>query len=35
MVINVPNEPYHYVDPDEFRLAPHNTLDYDWTRKDG
>jgi len=35
MVINVPNEPYHYADPDEFRLAPHNTLDYDWTRKDG
>jgi dTDP-4-dehydrorhamnose 3,5-epimerase len=35
MVINVPNEPYRYADPDEFRLEPHHTLDYDWTRKDG
>ena len=22
-------------DPDEYRLAPHDTLAYDWTRKDG
>ena len=35
MVVNVPNEPYRYADPDEFRLEPHNTLNYDWTRKDG
>lgn len=35
MVINVPTEPYSYTDPDEFRLAPHDTLPYDWTRKDG
>ncbi len=35
MVINVPTEPYSYADPDEFRLAPHETLPYDWTRKDG
>jgi dTDP-4-dehydrorhamnose 3,5-epimerase len=35
MVVNVPNEPYRYADPDEFRLAPHGTLDYDWTRHDG
>lgn len=35
MVINVPTEPYSYADPDEFRLAPHDTLPYDWTRKDG
>ena len=35
LVINVPTEPYHYPDPDEYRLAPHDTLAYDWTRKDG
>ena len=35
LVVNVPTEPYHYKDPDEFRLAPHDTLPYDWTRKDG
>ena len=35
MVINVPNEPYHYDDPDEFRIEPHGTLPYDWSRKDG
>ena len=22
-------------EPDEYRLAPHDTLPYDWTRKDG
>ncbi len=35
MVVNIPNEPYRYADPDEFRLEPHGTLDYDWTRRDG
>jgi dTDP-4-dehydrorhamnose 3,5-epimerase len=35
LVINVPTEPYHYKEPDEYRLDPHNTLPYDWTRKDG
>lgn len=35
LVINVPTEPYHYATPDEYRLAPHGTLPYDWTRKDG
>jgi dTDP-4-dehydrorhamnose 3,5-epimerase len=35
LVINVPTEPYHYSEPDEFRLEPHGTLPYDWTRKDG
>jgi dTDP-4-dehydrorhamnose 3,5-epimerase len=35
LVVNVPTEPYHYADPDEYRLAPHDTLPYDWTRKDG
>ena len=35
LVVNVPNEPYDYVEPDEYRLEPHRTLPYDWTRKDG
>lgn len=34
-VINVPTEVYHYDEPDEYRLEPHDTLPYDWTRKDG
>ena len=35
LVINVPDEPYNRDSPDERRLAPHGTLPYDWTRKDG
>ena len=35
LVINVPDEPYNRSEPDERRLAPHGTLAYDWTRKDG
>ena len=35
LVVNVPTEPYRYDDPDEYRLDPHGTLPYDWTRKDG
>ena len=35
LVVNVPTEPYRYSDPDEFRVEPHHTLPYDWTRKDG
>ncbi len=35
IVVNVPTEPYRYTEPDEFRLAPHETLPYDWTRQDG
>lgn len=35
LVINVPNEPYRYDAPDEYRLAPHGTLPYDWSRQDG
>ena len=35
LVVNVPNEPYHYAQPDEYRLDPHDTLPYDWTRRDG
>ena len=35
VVINVPSEPYHYAEPDEYRLTPHDSLPYDWVRKDG
>jgi dTDP-4-dehydrorhamnose 3,5-epimerase len=35
LVVNAPTEPYDYNDPDEFRLDPHGTLPYDWSRKDG
>ena len=35
LVVNVPNAPYRYDDPDEFRIEPHHTLPYDWARKDG
>ena len=35
LVVNVPTEPYRHVDPDEYRLEPHGTLPYDWTRRDG
>jgi dTDP-4-dehydrorhamnose 3,5-epimerase len=35
LVVNVTTEPYRYNDPDEYRLDPHGTLPYDWTRKDG
>ena len=34
-VVNVPTELYRYAEPDEYRLAPHGALPYDWTRKDG
>jgi dTDP-4-dehydrorhamnose 3,5-epimerase len=34
LVVNLPTEPYTYADPDEFRLEPHGTLPYDWSRKD-
>ena len=35
IVLNLPTESYHYAEPDEYRLDPHGTLPYDWTRKDG
>ena len=35
LVINVPTVPYDYANPDEYRLAPHGTLPYDWSRQDG
>ena len=33
LVVNVPNEPYAYAEPDEFRIEPHGTLPYDWSRQ--
>jgi dTDP-4-dehydrorhamnose 3,5-epimerase len=35
LVVNVPTEPYRHAGPDEYRLEPHGTLPYDWSRKDG
>jgi dTDP-4-dehydrorhamnose 3,5-epimerase len=35
LVVNVPDEPYNRDQPDEYRLDPHGTLPYDWSRKDG
>jgi dTDP-4-dehydrorhamnose 3,5-epimerase len=35
LVVNVPTEPYTYADPDEYRIEPHGTLPYDWSRRDG
>jgi len=36
IVVNVPDRVYHYDDPDEFRVDPHeNDIPYDWDRKDG
>jgi dTDP-4-dehydrorhamnose 3,5-epimerase len=35
LVVNIPTEPYRHADPDEYRIEPHGTLPYDWTRKDG
>ena len=35
-IINVPTEPYHRSDPDEYRADPHQGgIPYDWSRKDG
>jgi dTDP-4-dehydrorhamnose 3,5-epimerase len=35
LVVNAPTEPYDRDHPDEFRLDPHGTLPYDWSRNDG
>jgi dTDP-4-dehydrorhamnose 3,5-epimerase len=35
LVVNVPTEPYDHNEPDEYRLEPHGSLAYDWSRKDG
>jgi len=35
-MLNTPDRPYAYQDPDEFRLPPHSgPIPYDWSRKDG
>jgi dTDP-4-dehydrorhamnose 3,5-epimerase len=35
LVVNTPTEPYNYAEPDEYRVEAHDTLPYDWSRKDG
>lgn len=36
LILNCPTEVYHYDQPDEYRIDPHqNDIPYDWTRKDG
>lgn len=36
MILNLPTEPYQYVNPDEYRVSPHGSeVPYDWARKDG
>ena len=35
LVVNTPTEPYHYAEPDEYRVEAHDVLPYDWSRKDG
>jgi len=35
LVVNLTTEPYNREQPDEYRLDPHGTLPYDWSRKDG
>ena len=30
-----PGRAYNRAEPDEYRLEPHGTLPYDWSRKDG
>jgi len=34
-LVNCPTEPYNYASPDEYRVAPHGQVPYDWTTKDG
>jgi len=36
VVVNIPDQPYNYDDPDEHRIDPHSgEIPYDWSRKDG
>jgi dTDP-4-dehydrorhamnose 3,5-epimerase len=35
LVVNTPTVPYRRDDPDEFRIAPHGVIPYDWSRADG
>jgi dTDP-4-dehydrorhamnose 3,5-epimerase len=35
-LVNTPDQPYDYANPDEFRVHPHEGgVPYDWSRKDG
>ena len=35
LVINIPDKPYNYKQPDEFRVDPHSRkIPYDWERKE-
>ena len=35
-LVNCPDQPYNYSNPDEHRIAPHSPeVPYDWSRKDG
>lgn len=35
VIVNLVTEPYNYEDPDEYRIAPHDSeIPYDWSRKD-
>lgn len=35
LVINIPSEKYNYDVPDEYRIPPHHSINYNWDRKDG
>lgn len=35
LVVNVADVPYNRDEPDEYRIEPHGTLPYDWSRIDG
>ncbi len=36
LVINIPDYPYNYKNPDDYRISPHSEhIPYDWGRKDG
>ena len=35
-LVNTPDQPYDYAQPDEFRVHPHEGgVPYDWSQKDG
>ena len=36
LVINIPDHPYNYDEPDDYRIPPYSgDIPYDWGRKDG
>jgi dTDP-4-dehydrorhamnose 3,5-epimerase len=34
-LLNIPDEPYNYETPDEYRIPARGEIPYDWSRKDG